>query len=123
MPVVNTTAFPSGIALAAAWDADLANGHALGQESGALGRDMLLGQPTVNINGRMGVAYIRGLQGEGIIATVKHFVGKAHANGAKNIRITGSNIAKRTLPASSAIGNRKTLAPVNNINPTGQAGI
>ena len=93
VPAVATTAFPSGAALAAAWDVDLANreGHALGQESAALGRDMLLA-PTVNINRvplwgrnfegygedpylatRMGVAYIQGVQGEGIIATVKHF--------------------------------------------------
>jgi beta-glucosidase len=93
LPTVATTAFPSGAALAAAWDVDLTNreGHALGQESSAMGRDMLLA-PTVNINriplwgrnfegfgedpylaSRMAVAYIQGLQGEGIIGTVKHF--------------------------------------------------
>jgi beta-glucosidase len=93
LPTVATTAFPSGAALAAAWDVDLTNreGHALGQESAGLGRDMLLA-PTVNINrvplwgrnfegfgedpyltSRMAVAYIQGVQGEGIIATVKHF--------------------------------------------------
>jgi beta-glucosidase len=92
-PEVRTTAFPSGAALAAAWDVDLAlrEGHALGQESAALGRDMLLA-PTVNINripvwgrnfegfgedpyltSRMAVAYIKGLQAEGVIGTVKHF--------------------------------------------------
>jgi beta-glucosidase len=92
-PSVATTAFPSGAALAAAWDVDLASreGRALGQESAASGRDMLLA-PTVNINriplwgrnfegfgedpylaSRMAVAYIQGVQGEGIIATVKHF--------------------------------------------------
>jgi beta-glucosidase len=57
----------------------------------AVGRDMILG-PTVNINrtplwgrnfegygedpyltGRLAVAYIKGVQGEGVIATVKHF--------------------------------------------------
>ena len=66
-------------------------GQAIGQEVKALGRDMILG-PTVNINrvplwgrnfegygedpylaGRMGVAYIRGVQGEGVIPSVKHF--------------------------------------------------
>ena len=93
LPSVATTAFPSGAALAATWDVDLAvsEGHALGQESSALGRDMLLA-PTVNINriplwgrnfegfgedpyltSRMGVSYIKGLQAEGIIGTVKHF--------------------------------------------------
>ena len=93
IPPVAATAFPSGSALAATWDVDLAaaEGRALGQETAALGRDMILG-PTVNINrvplwgrdfegfgedpyltSRMAVSYIKGVQGEGVIATVKHF--------------------------------------------------
>jgi beta-glucosidase len=90
---VLTTSFPSGIAMAATWDVDLVQreGQAIGQEVKALGRDMILG-PTVNINrvplwgrnfegygedpylaSRLGVAYIRGVQGEGVIPSVKHF--------------------------------------------------
>jgi beta-glucosidase len=90
---VTTTAFPAGVAMAATWDADLvrSQGQAIGQELKALGRDMILG-PTVNINrtplwgrnfegygedpyltSRLAVAYIEGVQGEGVIATVKHF--------------------------------------------------
>ncbi|MGO8797060.1 MAG: glycoside hydrolase family 3 C-terminal domain-containing protein [Candidatus Sulfotelmatobacter sp.] len=90
---VTTTAFPAGVAMAATWDTELLQkeGQAIGQEVKAVGRDMILG-PTVNINrtplwgrnfegygedpyltSRMGVAYIKGVQGEGIIATVKHF--------------------------------------------------
>lgn len=90
---VETTAFPSGVAMAATWDTALVEreGHAIGQEVKALGRDMILG-PTVNINrvplwgrnfegygedpylsGQMGIAYIRGVQGEGVIPSVKHF--------------------------------------------------
>ncbi len=48
---ITTTAFPSGIAMAATWDVDLvqSDGQAIGQEVKALGRDMILG-PTVNIN-------------------------------------------------------------------------
>jgi len=90
---VATTSFPAGIALAATWDTDLvqSDGQAIGQEVKALGRDMILG-PTVNINrtplwgrnfegfgedpyltSRLGVAYIKGVQSEGVIATVKHF--------------------------------------------------
>jgi len=90
---VATTAFPAGVAMAATWDTDLlqSEGQAIGQEMKALGRDMILG-PTVNINrtplwgrnfegygedpyltSRLAVAYIEGVQGEGIIATVKHF--------------------------------------------------
>ena len=90
---VTTTAFPAGVAMAATWDTDLlqSEGRAIGQEMKSLGRDMILG-PTVNINrtplwgrnfegygedpyltSRLGVAYIKGVQGEGVIATVKHF--------------------------------------------------
>ncbi len=85
--------FPSGVAMAATWDTDLVQreGQAIGQEVKALGRDMILG-PTVNINrvplwgrnfegygedpylsGRLGVAYVKGVQGEGVIPSVKHF--------------------------------------------------
>jgi len=90
---VMTTAFPAGVAMAATWDTELvqAEGKAIGEEVKALGRDMILG-PTVNINrtplwgrnfegygedpyltSRLAVAYIKGVQGEGVIATVKHF--------------------------------------------------
>ena len=90
---VLTTAFPSGVAMAATWDTALVEreGQAIAQEVKALGRDMILG-PTVNINrqplwgrnfegygedpylaGRLGVAYIKGVQGEGVIPSVKHF--------------------------------------------------
>jgi beta-glucosidase len=92
-PKITSTAFPSGIALAATWDPDAAHtvGKALAQEVRGLGRDMILG-PTVNIQrvplwgrnfegfgedpyltARMGVGYIQGVQSEGVIATVKHF--------------------------------------------------
>ncbi len=92
-PKVLTTSFPSGVAMAATWDLDLVQreGQAIAQEVKALGRDMILG-PTVNINrvplwgrnfegygedpylsARLGVAYIKGVQGEGVIPSVKHF--------------------------------------------------
>ena len=92
-PRIESTSFPSGVAMAATWDTDLVEreGHAIGQEVKALGRDMILG-PTVNINrvplwgrnfegygedpylaGRLAVAYIKGVQGEGVIPSVKHF--------------------------------------------------
>jgi len=90
---VTTTAFPAGVAMAATWDTELveSEGQAIGQEVKALGRDMILG-PTVNINRtplwgrnfegygedpylttRLALAYIKGVQGEGVVATVKHF--------------------------------------------------
>ncbi|MGA2806504.1 MAG: glycoside hydrolase family 3 C-terminal domain-containing protein [Terracidiphilus sp.] len=90
---VLATSFPSGVAMAATWDPALVEreGQAIAQEVKALGRDMILG-PTVNINrvplwgrnfegygedpylaARLGVAYIKGVQGEGVIPSVKHF--------------------------------------------------
>jgi beta-glucosidase len=90
---VTSTAFPAGIGMASSWDPELVAraARAIAQEVKALGRDMILG-PTVNINrvplwgrnfegygedpylaARMGVAYIRGVQAEGVIPSVKHF--------------------------------------------------
>lgn len=89
---VIATSFPSGISLAATWDPTMSErmGQAIAQQAKALGRDMVLG-PTVNINrmplwgrnfegygedpylsGRIAVGFVKGAQGEGIIATVKH---------------------------------------------------
>jgi beta-glucosidase len=91
---VETTSFPSGVCMAATWDTDLIQreGQAIAQEVKALGRDMILG-PTVNINrvplwgrnfegygedpflsGHLGVAYVTGVQSEGVIPSLKHFV-------------------------------------------------
>jgi beta-glucosidase len=90
---IHTTAFPAGIAAAATWDTEIvrSQGRVVAEEVKALGRDMILG-PTVNIHrtplwgrnfegygedpylaARMAVAYVEGVQGEGVIATVKHF--------------------------------------------------
>lgn len=87
------TSFPAGIAMAATWDVELVEkeARAVAQEVKALGRDMILA-PTVNINrtplwgrnfegygedpwltSRMGVAYIKGVQSEKVIPSVKHF--------------------------------------------------
>lgn len=90
---VLTTGFPASIGMGASFDVELVQqqGRVIAQQVKALGRDMILG-PTVNINrtplwgrnfegygedpyvaARMGVAYIRGVQGEGVIPSVKHF--------------------------------------------------
>lgn len=87
------TAFPSGTALAASWDTSLAykEGAAIGTELRAEGQDVILG-PNVNIarnpkagrvfegfgedpflTSRFGVNYIKGVQSQGVAATVKHF--------------------------------------------------
>ncbi|HXW61031.1 MAG TPA: glycoside hydrolase family 3 C-terminal domain-containing protein [Candidatus Acidoferrales bacterium] len=89
------TAMPGGINLAATWDAPLARrvGEQIGRDARAKGVYFLLG-PGVNIyrapmNGRnfeyfgedpylasrIAVAYIEGVQSQGVSATVKHFMG------------------------------------------------
>jgi beta-glucosidase len=90
-----TIAYAAGIGLAASWDSELALhiGQQLGRDSRSRGAAFLLG-PGVNIyrapmNGRnfeyfgedpflasgIAVGYIRGVQQEGVSATVKHFLG------------------------------------------------
>jgi beta-glucosidase len=111
---VLTTSFPSGVAMAATWDTQLVlrEGQSIAQEVKALGRDMILG-PTVNINrqplwgrnfegygedpylsSRLGVAYVKGVQGEGVIPAVKHFVAN---NEEFNRRLIDEQIDSRTL--------------------------
>ncbi|KAJ6782204.1 hypothetical protein PWT90_03709 [Aphanocladium album] len=91
----NATAFPAGITVGASWNKELMfqRGQAHGQEAREKGINVLLG-PSVGPLGRMpaggrnwegygpdpylqGIAAaetIRGIQGEGVMATIKHFV-------------------------------------------------
>jgi len=89
-----STAFPAGVSLAASWDPLLVEevGKAIAQEVRAQGKNVLLA-PTVNIHrvpqdgrnfesfgedpylaARIAAAYVRGVQSQKVIATVKHFV-------------------------------------------------
>lgn len=95
---------PSGSALAASWDVELAYryGAAAAAEAGRKGVDVVLG-PTINLHrsplgGRhfeclsedpelsaeLGAAYVRGLQDNGVAATPKHYV----ANDSETDRFT-----------------------------------
>jgi len=94
-PDDRSTSFPAPIALAATWDPALVDRvtRQLGLEARAKGIDVLLA-PTVNLArtpyggrgfecfgedpvlaARIAAAYVRGVQSEGVAATVKHFVG------------------------------------------------
>ena len=87
------TAFPAAIGLAASWDTDLVYrvAGAIARETKARGRNYLLG-PCVNIHrhplggrnfesygedpylaGRLAVSFVKGIQGEHVLASVKHF--------------------------------------------------
>ena len=105
---------PSATALAATWDEARieAVGSLLAAEARRKGVDVLLA-PTVNLHrtpyggrhfecfsedplltGRIGAAYVRGVQSGGVAATVKHFV----ANDAETDRFTADNqVAERVL--------------------------
>jgi beta-glucosidase len=95
---VKTTCFPAEISLASTWNTDLVErvGQALADEAKLKGARVLLG-PTVNIqrsplggrnfecfsedpylSARMAVAYIEGLQSEGVGASIKHYVCNDH---------------------------------------------
>ena len=109
-----TTAYPAGIALAASWDVDLARrvGMAMGNDARARGVHFILA-PGMNIyraptNGRnfeyfgedpflasrISVSLIKGIQGQHVIATAKHFAG----NNSEFARTTlSSDIDERTL--------------------------
>lgn len=88
-----STAFPSGVSLAATWDTSLASayGRQLAKETLFKGRNMILG-PCINMHrlptggrnfesygedpwlaGRMAVAYVKAVQNEGVIPSVKHY--------------------------------------------------
>ncbi|MCV9385515.1 beta-glucosidase family protein [Reichenbachiella ulvae] len=108
------TCFPTASALAATWDTDLVYqvGQALGKESQAIDVNILLG-PGVNIkrsvlggrnfeffsedpilSGQLGVAYINGVQSQGVGTSLKHYV----ANNVETWRMyMDSDVDKRTL--------------------------
>jgi beta-glucosidase len=110
----NATAMPAPVSLAATFSTELAGryGAAIGQEGRALGVDVLLA-PMVNIvrvpqggrnfetlgedpvlAGALVAAEIRGIQGAGLIATVKHYAANNFENGRQSVSV---DIDERTL--------------------------
>jgi beta-glucosidase len=108
------TAFPTGIALAASWDPELGRefGEALALEARSVGAQVVLG-PAVNIcrtplngrtfeyfsedpelNSRLTVAVIKGIQSTGVAACVKHY---AANNQETNRMRNSSRVSERAL--------------------------
>ncbi|HEY6478104.1 MAG TPA: glycoside hydrolase family 3 C-terminal domain-containing protein [Polyangia bacterium] len=109
-----STAYPAGIGLAASWDVGLAQrvGGMIGRDARARGVQVMLA-PGVNIYrapmcgrnfeylgedpflaARMAVAYVEGMQAEGVSATIKHFLGN---NSEVDRHHSSSDIDPRTL--------------------------
>jgi len=134
-----TTAYPAGICNAATWDKDLvfSLGQALGKDARARGVHILLA-PGVNIYrapmcgrnfeyfgedpflaGQIASQYIKGVQSEKVVATVKHFAGN---NQEWNRYDVSSEIDERTLqeiylPAfKAAVKDAKAGAVMNAYN-------
>ncbi|MEH7840244.1 glycoside hydrolase family 3 C-terminal domain-containing protein [Rhizobium laguerreae] len=136
---VRATCFPVAIALGATWNPDLVErmGVALAHQAKSKGAAVLLA-PTVNIhrsglNGRnfecysedpmltaeLAVAYIKGVQSQGIAATIKHFAG----NESEIERQTmSSDIDERTLreiyfpPFEQAVRRAGVMAVMSSYN-------
>ncbi|MCK2218997.1 glycoside hydrolase family 3 C-terminal domain-containing protein [Actinomadura sp. ATCC 31491] len=135
------TAMPAPVALAATFAPDLARrfGAAVGREGRALGMDVLL-SPMTNIvrvpqAGRnfetlgedpvlaaaMVSAEVRGIQGEGLIATVKHYAANNFENGRQNVdaRVDERTLREIYLPAfeaAMAAGAGAVMAAYNRVN-------
>jgi len=108
------TAFPAGIAIAASWNVDLmhAVGTAVGKEARSKGVHIMLA-PGVNIYrapmcgrnfeyfgedpylaSRIAVAYVRGVQSQGVVTTAKHFAANNQEYDRNNV---SSDMDERTL--------------------------
>ncbi|MDP3786074.1 MAG: glycoside hydrolase family 3 C-terminal domain-containing protein [Candidatus Omnitrophota bacterium] len=138
----HATAFPSSVSMAASWDTDLLKkiGWALAREAKGKGRDMLLG-PCINIHrvpmggrnfesfgedpylaGRMSVAYIKGVQDEKVIATVKHYAvnNQEWERGSINVIVDERTLREIYLPAFEASikegGAWSIMAAYNKVN-------
>ncbi|HOX27754.1 MAG TPA: glycoside hydrolase family 3 protein, partial [bacterium] len=115
-----STAFPPGVSLASTWNENLIGqvGAAIGRETLAKGRTVILG-PCVNIHrfpfggrnfesysedpylaGRIAVGYIKGVQSQNAVATVKHYAvnNQEHERGTISVEIDERTLREIYLP-------------------------
>ncbi len=137
-----SSAFPVSIMMAASWNPALIKnlGAALGQETKAKGRRMLLG-PCVNIHrtpfggrnfesfgedpflaARMAAAYVKGVQSEMVVATTKHFAcnNQEFERDFTNVTISERALREIYLPAFEAAvkegGAMSIMSAYNKVN-------
>ena len=136
------TAFPAGMALAASFDPALVEnaGRTIAREAKAKGKHVLLA-PTVNIvraphsgrnfesfgedpylAARMAVAYVKGVQAEGVMAAVKHYAvnNQEHERHTIDVRVDERTLHEIYLPAFRAAvqegGAWSVMAAYNKVN-------
>ena len=111
---VNTTCFPCATLVATSWDTKLqeAMGMALGYEGYSTGLDVILG-PAMNIHrnplggrcfeyfsedpvvsGKASAALVRGIENEGLLATLKHYAANSCEN---NRNVNNSVVSERAM--------------------------
>jgi beta-glucosidase len=139
----HATALPAPVLLASAFDPELARryGQVVGREGRALGQDVLL-SPMVNLirtpyagrnfetlsedpklAGDLVAAEIRGIQGEGLIATVKHFAMNNQEKDRNTIDVrvdeqTMHEIELRGFEAAVGAGTGAVMGAYNKVNGT-----
>ncbi|WP_413756204.1 beta-glucosidase [Streptomyces sp. MMBL 11-3] len=137
------TALPAPVLLAAAFDPDLARryGRVIGREGRALGQDVLL-SPMVNLirtpyagrnfetfsedpllSADLVAAQIRGIQEEGLIATVKHFAMNNQEKDRESVDVrvdeqTLNEVELRGFEAAVGAGARAAMGAYNKVNGT-----
>ncbi len=120
----SATFLPTGSALAASWNPDMAYryGETIGEEAKTRGKDILLG-PAINItrtplngrtfeymsedpylNSRLAVSYVKGVQSRGIASCIKHFAANNQETrrGEINVTMDERTLREIYLPAFKA---------------------
>jgi beta-glucosidase len=120
----SVTFFPTGTALAATWNEELAYrfGKAIGSETSSRGKDILLG-PAVNIirtplcgrnfeyftedpflNSRIAVGYVKGIQSQNVAACIKHYAlnNQEYERGIVNVLVDERTLREIYLPVYKA---------------------
>jgi beta-glucosidase len=135
----STTAYPAGILVASTWDRDLVKqmGQSLGKDARARGVHILLA-PGVNmyrapmcgrnfeyfgedpyLSGQMAVSYIKGVQSQNVVATVKHYAANNQEWDRYNVSsdVTERALREIYLPAfKAAVIEGKVGAVMNSYN-------